>query len=135
MHPLLLWEDLADDQRNRTLAHAFRGDMQRWSVGATYPNFLGDEGAARMSAAFGASAPRLAAIKARWTRTDASAPSRRSALRRRGLTSARHRAVARHGGDRARLRLDALRHVRKLAPPPGCSRTGVLAARQRPVSA
>ena len=66
VHPLLLWEDPADDERNRTLARAFRGDMRRWSIGATYPNFLGDEGAARISAAFGASAPRLAAIKARW---------------------------------------------------------------------
>ena len=66
VHPLLLWQDPADDERNRTLARAFRGDMRRWSIGATYPNFLGDEGAARISAAFGASAPRLAAIKARW---------------------------------------------------------------------
>ena len=48
VHPLLLWQDPADDERNRTLARAFRGDMRRWSIGATYPNFLGDEGAARM---------------------------------------------------------------------------------------
>ena len=40
--------------------------MRPWSTGATYPNFLGDEGAARMSAAFGASAERLAAVKAEW---------------------------------------------------------------------
>jgi FAD/FMN-containing dehydrogenase len=66
VHPLLLWEDPADDERNRTLARALRSDMRRWSIGATYPNFLGDEGAARMSAAFGTSARRLAAIKARW---------------------------------------------------------------------
>jgi FAD/FMN-containing dehydrogenase len=66
VHPLLLWEHPADDERNRTLARAFRDDMRRWSTGATYPNFLGDEGAARMSAAFGASAERLAAITARW---------------------------------------------------------------------
>jgi FAD/FMN-containing dehydrogenase len=66
VHPLLLWEDPADDERNRTLARAFRGDMRRWSIGATYPNFLGDEGAARMSAAFGTSAERLAAINAAW---------------------------------------------------------------------
>jgi FAD/FMN-containing dehydrogenase len=66
VHPLLLWEQPADDERNRTLARAFRDDLRRWSTGATYPNFLGDEGAARMSAAFGASAQRLAAIKARW---------------------------------------------------------------------
>jgi len=66
VHPLLLWEHPADDERNRRLARAFRDDMRRWSIGATYPNFLGDEGAARMSAAFGASAQRLAAVKARF---------------------------------------------------------------------
>ena len=64
VHPLLLWEDPADDERCRALARGFRSDMRRWSVGASYPNFLGDEGAARMSAAFGASAERLAAVKA-----------------------------------------------------------------------
>jgi FAD/FMN-containing dehydrogenase len=66
VHPLLLWEDPAHDERNRMLARAFRDDMRRWSTGATYPNFLGDEGAVRMSAAFGASAQRLAAVKSRW---------------------------------------------------------------------
>lgn len=66
VHPLLLWEDPADDERCRAVARAFRGDMRRWSIGATYPNFLGDEGAARMSAAFGASAARLAAVKSVW---------------------------------------------------------------------
>jgi len=40
--------------------------MTPYSVGATYPNFLGEEGAARMSAAFGASGERLAAIKAHY---------------------------------------------------------------------
>jgi FAD/FMN-containing dehydrogenase len=66
VHPLLLWEDPADDERCRTLARAFRSDMRPWSTGAAYPNFLGDEGAALMRAAFGASAERLAAVKARW---------------------------------------------------------------------
>jgi FAD/FMN-containing dehydrogenase len=66
VHPLMMWEDPADDERNRRLAGAFRDDMRRWSIGATYPNFLGDEGAARMSAAFGTSAGHLAAIKGRW---------------------------------------------------------------------
>ena len=66
VHPLLLWEDPADDEHCRTIARAFRSDVRRWSTGATYPNFLGDEGAARMSAAFGTSAERLAAIKATW---------------------------------------------------------------------
>ncbi|MGZ8649692.1 MAG: FAD-binding oxidoreductase [Solirubrobacteraceae bacterium] len=66
VHPLLLWEDPADDDRCRTIARAFRSDMRRWSTGATYPNFLGDEGTTRMRAAFGASAERLAAVKVEW---------------------------------------------------------------------
>ncbi len=66
VHPLLLWEDPADDERCRELARAFRSDVQEWSIGATYPNFLGEEGAARMGAAFGASAERLAAVKTQW---------------------------------------------------------------------
>jgi FAD/FMN-containing dehydrogenase len=66
VHPLLLWEDPADDERNRTLARAFRSDVQRWSTGASYPNFLGEEGRERMNAAFGTSTERLAAVKAQW---------------------------------------------------------------------
>jgi FAD/FMN-containing dehydrogenase len=66
VHPLLLWEGPADDERNRTLARAFRDDVRRWSTGASYPNFLGDEGLARMSAAFGTRADRVAAVKAAW---------------------------------------------------------------------
>jgi FAD/FMN-containing dehydrogenase len=66
VHPLLLWEDPADDERCVALGRAFRSDVQRWSTGATYPNFLGDEGSARMRAAFGASTERLAAVKADW---------------------------------------------------------------------
>jgi FAD/FMN-containing dehydrogenase len=66
VHPLLLWEDPADDDRCRNLGRAFRSDVQEWSVGATYPNFLGEEGDARMRSAFGASAERLSAIKTHW---------------------------------------------------------------------
>jgi FAD/FMN-containing dehydrogenase len=66
VHPLLLWEDPDHDGRNRTLGRAFRTDMQRWSVGATYPNFLGEEGAARMREAFATSTERLGAVKAEW---------------------------------------------------------------------
>jgi len=66
VHPLLLWEDPSDDARCRALGRAIRDDMRPWSVGATYPNFLGDEGPVRMRAAFGASAERLAEVKARW---------------------------------------------------------------------
>jgi FAD/FMN-containing dehydrogenase len=66
VHPLLLWEHPADDERCRALGRAFRSDVSRWSTGATYPNFLGEEGSARMSAAFGSSTERLAAVKAEW---------------------------------------------------------------------
>jgi hypothetical protein len=66
VHPLLLWQDPSDDERWRALGRAFRDDMQPWSIGATYPNFLGEEGPARISAAFGASAERLAAVKGEW---------------------------------------------------------------------
>ena len=37
-----------------------------WKTGATYLNFVGDEGADRVRAAFGAAYDRLAAIKATW---------------------------------------------------------------------
>jgi len=66
VHPLLLWEDPAADESYRLLARAFRGDVQQWSVGATYPNFLGEEGSTRMHAAFGPNVERLAAVKAQW---------------------------------------------------------------------
>jgi FAD/FMN-containing dehydrogenase len=66
VHPLLMWEDAADDERWIGLGRAFRDDMQPFSVGASYPNFLGEEGAERMSTAFGESTERLAAVKAEY---------------------------------------------------------------------
>jgi FAD/FMN-containing dehydrogenase len=66
VHPLLLWEEAADDARFCALGRAVREDVRPWSVGATYPNFLGDEGPARLAAAYGASEERLRAVKAEW---------------------------------------------------------------------
>jgi hypothetical protein len=66
VHPLMLWEDEADDARCIAYARAVRADVQPWSTGATYPNFLGEEGTGRMSAAYGASTGRLAAVKRAW---------------------------------------------------------------------
>ncbi len=66
VHPLLLWDDPADDERMRALAHGFCSDVRAWSTGATYPNFLGAEGPDRMEAAFGDVARRLAEVKATW---------------------------------------------------------------------
>jgi FAD/FMN-containing dehydrogenase len=66
VHPLLLWDDPADDARCRAVARGFRADMAPWSIGATYPNFLGHEGSSRMRSAFGRSADRLATVKSAW---------------------------------------------------------------------
>ncbi|MBI5105212.1 MAG: FAD-binding oxidoreductase [Solirubrobacterales bacterium] len=66
VHPLLLWEDPADDARNIAHGRAYREDLAPWATGDTYPNFLGDEGTDRVRAAFGDDYARLARIKAAW---------------------------------------------------------------------
>jgi FAD/FMN-containing dehydrogenase len=66
VHPLLLWEDESDDEQMIATGRAMRDDLQPWSVGATYPNFLGEEGGDRMAAAFGDAAARLREIKSKW---------------------------------------------------------------------
>lgn len=78
VHPLFLWEDPSDDDHCISLGRALRDDMRPWSVGATYPNFLGDEGAARMRAAYyGDAAERLAEIKRKWDPEDIFRPHQR----------------------------------------------------------
>jgi hypothetical protein len=62
----MMWERPEDDAACIAAGRGFRTDMAPWSTGATYPNFLGDEGKARMAAAYGASTARLAAVKAQW---------------------------------------------------------------------
>lgn len=66
VHPLLLWTDSEDDESCRAIARSVRRDMAAWSTGGAYPNFLGEEGPARMTAAYGTSAARLAAVKSAW---------------------------------------------------------------------
>jgi len=66
VHPLLLWEDPADDERCIAVARGLRDDMAPFATGSTYPNFLGDEGPSRMSRAFGESTALLANVKAHW---------------------------------------------------------------------
>jgi FAD/FMN-containing dehydrogenase len=48
------------------LGRAFRQDLCPFSCGATYLNFLGDEGSDRVRAGFGEHYDRLARIKAQW---------------------------------------------------------------------
>jgi FAD/FMN-containing dehydrogenase len=67
VHPLALWEDPADDAIAIAWSRGFRDIMAPHATGASYLNFLGDEGADRVRAAFGReSHARLARIKAQW---------------------------------------------------------------------
>lgn len=67
VHPLLLWEDPADDERNIAHGRAYRDDLRHLASGDAYLNFLGEEGEARRIAQFGpANHGRLAEIKAAW---------------------------------------------------------------------
>ena len=67
VHPLMMWDDPADDDRCRALTRAFRADMAPYSIAATYPNFLGGaDGRERVLRAFGEDGERLVAVKKRW---------------------------------------------------------------------
>lgn len=65
VHPMMLWEDPADDARNVAVGRGFREDVAAWSTGATYLNFVGDETAERVAAGF-TDADRVAQVKARY---------------------------------------------------------------------
>jgi len=66
-HPFGLWSDPADDERARRWASDVRADLQPWSSGAVYLNFIGDEGQDRVVAGFGPeNYVRLARVKARY---------------------------------------------------------------------
>lgn len=66
-HPFGLWFDPADDERGKRWAHDVRADLEPWSSGAVYLNFIGDEGAERRIAGFGVeNYGRLGAVKARY---------------------------------------------------------------------
>jgi hypothetical protein len=66
VHPLLLWEDAADDERNMAFGRAFRSLLSDHTTGDVYLNFVGDEGADRIRAGFGSNHGRLAEIKSVW---------------------------------------------------------------------
>ncbi|MFD3504504.1 FAD-binding oxidoreductase [Streptomyces sp. NPDC058678] len=64
VHPFAAWEDPADDDRAIQWVRNVRADVQPWSTGAVYLNFIGDEGTDRVEAGLGAeNARRLAAVK------------------------------------------------------------------------
>jgi FAD/FMN-containing dehydrogenase len=64
IHPYGMWQDPADDERCVRWVRSVRGDVQPWSTGAVYLNFIGDEGAERVVAGLGAeNTRRLADLK------------------------------------------------------------------------
>ena len=64
VHPFGIWEDPADDDRCVRWVRDVRADVRPWSTGATYLNFIGDEGADRVVAGLGPeNTARLAAVK------------------------------------------------------------------------
>jgi FAD/FMN-containing dehydrogenase len=71
VHPLLLWDDAADDERMMQLGRGYREDLRPYATGAAYLNFLGDEGAERVRAGYGErSYERLLDLKTRWDPTN-----------------------------------------------------------------
>lgn len=65
IHPFGLWKNPTDDERMRQWVHAVRDDLRPWSSGATYLNFIGDEGEDRIVRGLGqANYSRLAKVKA-----------------------------------------------------------------------
>jgi FAD/FMN-containing dehydrogenase len=67
VHPFGLWESPEDDERAKRWARDLRADLQPWSSGAVYHNFIGDEGQDRVVAGFGREHyERLARIKAEY---------------------------------------------------------------------
>ncbi|MHA5051596.1 FAD-binding oxidoreductase [Streptomyces sp. SD15] len=69
VHPFGVWEDPADDERCVQWVKDVRANVQPWSTGAVYLNFIGDEGADRVVAGLGAeNTRRLAMVKAQYDR-------------------------------------------------------------------
>ena len=66
VHPLLLWEDAAEDERMIAFGRRYREVLAPHRNGGTYLNFIGDEGADRVRAAYGPNHDRLARVKAGW---------------------------------------------------------------------
>jgi FAD/FMN-containing dehydrogenase len=71
IHPLLLWDDPADDEAVMAWGRSFREEVRGYATGATYANFAGEEGRDRTIANYGAeNYERLRRIKADWDPED-----------------------------------------------------------------
>lgn len=66
LHPFAVWEGAEQDAEHIAWARESHAVFAPWSTGGTYLNFIGDEGADRVRAAFGPHYERLATVKAEW---------------------------------------------------------------------
>jgi FAD/FMN-containing dehydrogenase len=67
IHYLSMWPDPADTETNIAYTRGVAGAMKPWTTGRAYLNFIGDEGAGRVEAAYGTERyRRLQAIKDEW---------------------------------------------------------------------
>jgi FAD/FMN-containing dehydrogenase len=67
VHPLMLWDDPADDERVIAWGRHFRDALRDHATGTAYLNFTGEDGGSRVRAQFdAASYRRLAQIKRQW---------------------------------------------------------------------
>ncbi len=67
LHFLSMWADPADTERNIAYTRAIASAMKPWTTGRAYLNFIGDEGADRVEAAFGPEKyRRLRELKEKW---------------------------------------------------------------------
>jgi len=63
-HPFGLWSNQDDDARGRKWAQSIVADLEPWSSGNVYLNFIGDEGTERVVSGFGEDhIQRLAKVK------------------------------------------------------------------------
>lgn len=71
IHYLSMWPDPADSEVNIAYTRSLAGAMKPWTTGRAYLNFIGDEGAGRVEAAFGPEKyARLQRLKAVWDPTN-----------------------------------------------------------------
>jgi FAD/FMN-containing dehydrogenase len=71
MHYLSMWPDPADTETNIAYTRDLASALKPWATGRAYLNFIGDEGAGRVEAAFGPEKyARLARLKREWDPTN-----------------------------------------------------------------
>jgi len=71
VHYLSMWPDPADTAKNVEYTRTIAGAMKPWTTGRAYLNFIGEEGADRVEAAFGPEKyARLRELKKQWDPTN-----------------------------------------------------------------